>query len=324
MSFNRGLCDEFINLLHAEAKKSGWWRDVLDDKTLLIGGREEYLNVYWQGQALFTVERVANTLRVTTHEKFLMDPDLSAQVRLEDGKFNIESLRAKGFMSQFEAGKTLPKMKRTAQRFAGNEKKGCHVIAERNAMVVDFEVALPIDANSADKLGRIDFACFVEQDEAIRLTFWEAKHFASPELRAQHGDAPVVHQVERYTAWITAHRTELEESYRQVARNLTEFKTMGWKRALPQSVEDVARGRKPLLLDDCGPVTLVVFGFDQDQRDGKVWGEHRKKLAARIKRMVSIGNAKNLHLPSRTIDSPVENPLSEVDPVPDLGNEEII
>src|ERR1700730_8923087 len=145
--FNRGLSEAFIDLLHAEAEKAGWWRDLLDDKTLLIGVREEYLNVYWQGQALFTVRRVANMLRVTTHEKFLLDPGLKGQVGLADGKFVVEGLHAKGFMSQFEAGKTLPKMKRAAELFAGNEKKGCHVIAQRNAVVIDFEVTLPIDAN---------------------------------------------------------------------------------------------------------------------------------------------------------------------------------
>ncbi len=291
MQFNRGLKDEFINLLHAEGKKPGWWRDVLDDKTLLIGVREDYLNVYWQGQALFTVRQVANTLRVTTHEKYLLNPDLDGQVTLADGMFEVESLRAKGFMPQFEAGKTLPKMKGAAQRFAGSEKKGCHVIAERNAIVIDFEVGLPIDTNGDGEGNRIDFACFEERDEAVRLTFWEAKHFANPELRAKSGDALVVHQVERYGNWITAHRAETENSYRRVAKNLAEIKKMGWKRILHPSVEAVAAG-KPLSLGDVPPVSLVIFGFDQDQRDGKVWTGHRKKLETRIKRMVSIGNAK--------------------------------
>ena len=64
MGFKRGLDAVFIDQLRAEAEKVGWWHDVLDDETLLIGVRENYLNVYWQGQALFTVKTVAGTLRV--------------------------------------------------------------------------------------------------------------------------------------------------------------------------------------------------------------------------------------------------------------------
>lgn len=315
MPFNHGLSDPFIELLRKEAEKPGWWRDVLQDETLLVGVRDEYLNVYWQGQALFTVTRVANTLRVTTHEKFLLDPDLDGQIRLEDSGFKIEGLRATGFISQFKPETTLPKIKRAAQRFAGSEKKGCHVIAERNAMVVDFEVTFPIDADFPAQLNKVDLACFEERDGGVRLTFWEAKHFANPELRAQHGDAPVVHQIERYTAWIMAHRTELEKSYRRVAQNLAEFKKMGWKRTLPDSVKAFT-ANTPLSLDNVPPVGLLIFGFDQDQRDGQVWARHRKKLEAKIGRIVCIGNATGIRLPSRTTDGPVESPISDPEPQP--------
>lgn len=315
MPFNRGLSDPFIDLLREEATKPGWWRDVLQDETLLVGVRDEYLNVYWQGQALFTVTCVENKLQVTTHEKFLLDPDLNGQIRLEDSGFKIEGLRAKGFMSQLKAGTTLPKIKRAAQRFADSEKKGCHVIAKRNAMVVDFEVAFPTDADFPTQRNRVDLACFEESNGSVRLTFWEAKHFANPELRAQDGDAPVVHQIERYTAWITAHRTELEKSYRRVAQNLAEFEKMGWKRTLPVSVKAVA-ANMPLSLDDVPPVSLLIFGFDQDQRDGQVWARHRKKQEAKIGRIVCIGNATSIRLPARTTDGPVESPISDAEPQP--------
>ena len=222
MSFNHGLSDTFIGLLRSELNKDGWWRAVLDDATLLIGVRKEYLNVYWQGQALFTVALNAGMLQVTTHEKFLLDPDLEGQVGLVDGTFDVTKLRTYGFMSEFESGKTLPKMKRAAERFAGPEKKGCHVIAERNATVVDFEVAFPVDATGVGgKPNRADLACFEERESSVRLTFWEAKHFSNSELKANHGDAPVVGQVQRYAAWIAAHGPELKDSYRQVARNLS-------------------------------------------------------------------------------------------------------
>jgi hypothetical protein len=49
--FKRGLNDELIKLLAKEAEKVGWWRDVLADSKLLIGIRDEYLQVYCHGQS---------------------------------------------------------------------------------------------------------------------------------------------------------------------------------------------------------------------------------------------------------------------------------
>lgn len=310
MAFKRGLSNTFIDLLRREADK-GWWHDVLQDSTLLIGVREEYLNVYWQGQALFTVRPIRGTLEVTTHEKFLLDPDLEDQVGLADGKFDVTRLRTHGFMSEFKAG-TLPKMKRVAQGFAGLEKKGCHIIAQQNATVVDFEVAFPVDATGVGgKLNRVDLACFEEREDGVRLTFWEAKHFSNLELRARNGDAPVVEQVQRYAAWIAAHGSELKSSYRQVTRNLSAFKAMGWKRELHPSIQAVADGSKQLSLDETPPVGLLVFGFDQDQKVGAVWARHRADLKEKISRLVALGSAAGIALPTRVKDDPTERPVVE-------------
>ncbi len=49
-AFMRGLSPEFVRALEALAKsKQSWWRDVLEDKGLIIAVRNQYLNVYWQG-----------------------------------------------------------------------------------------------------------------------------------------------------------------------------------------------------------------------------------------------------------------------------------
>ncbi len=316
MTFYRGLSDPFIDLLCAEAKKPGWWREVLDDKTLLVGVRSEELNVYWQGQALFTVKPVSNALRVTTHAKFLLDPDLKDQIRLEDGSFNTGALRDSGFMSGFGPGTTLRKMKRTAQLFAGNEKMGCHAVAERNATVIDFEVALPVGDGPPDEAGRIDLACFVESTAGIQLTFWEAKHFTNPELRARSGHAKVVAQVERYAKWIAGHRADLLHSYQRVARNLMAFKEMGWTRTLHPSIAAVAGGT-PLSLDDVSPVGLLIFGYDQAQKNDPVWKKHRENLETPGRRVFAVGNASNIRLPTQAKDSPAGEILLPGDPAND-------
>jgi hypothetical protein len=52
--FNRGIRNEaFMAALAELAAQESWWRDVLHDRGLIIAVRNEYLNIYWQGQSIF-------------------------------------------------------------------------------------------------------------------------------------------------------------------------------------------------------------------------------------------------------------------------------
>src|SRR4051794_26961321 len=91
--FQRALSNTFIQNLASEAAKGkGWWSDVLADDRLLIAVRDSYLNVYWHGQSLICVTSNSSGLKATTHQKYLMDPQLASQVELNDGKFDTTLL----------------------------------------------------------------------------------------------------------------------------------------------------------------------------------------------------------------------------------------
>ena len=154
--FNHAIDDDFICKLKTEAEKGGWWADVLADPGLLVALRGEYLNVYWRGQSLFCVGPRASGLKVTTHEKFLIDPGLASQVQLTDGDFDVARLTERAFIRKYEGSGTLDKMKRAANCFAGLEKIGCHEIALGRSVVVDCEIALPGTASAAETDGNND------------------------------------------------------------------------------------------------------------------------------------------------------------------------
>jgi hypothetical protein len=65
--FMKGLSPEFLNALAQLAKKGGWWKDVLADKQLIIGIRNEKLDVYWHGQSILNVGFGRDGVKVTTH-----------------------------------------------------------------------------------------------------------------------------------------------------------------------------------------------------------------------------------------------------------------
>jgi len=72
--FKRGLNPGFMEKLKSLAEQGGWFSDVLGDRDLILGIRDNYVNVYWRGQSLFKIGGKNGPLRFTTHPKYLIDP----------------------------------------------------------------------------------------------------------------------------------------------------------------------------------------------------------------------------------------------------------
>jgi len=305
--FKRGLNNRAIDLLAAEAAKGGWWADVLADPTLLVAIRDGYLNVYWRGQSLFYVKSNKSGLKVTTHEKYLLDPTLASQVSLKNREFDVANLLKKGFISHYEGKATLDKMKKASGHFSGLEKTGCHEIAIRNDSVIDREIAFPgfvsSDAGSENESGQVDLACVERDGQDVRLVFWEAKHYSNKELRAdlraEDELPPVCGQVKKYQAYLSAHREAVLGGYTAVARNLVALRDMKWVRPLSPLIVEVGTGKRCLVLDDEPKVGLIIFGFDKAGKEHGPWKEHLRRLEAKIHPVYAVGDAKGVRLPPR-------------------------
>lgn len=265
MSFKRGIRgDDFRKALEALAQQDGWWKDVLADPSLIIGIRDEYLNVYWQGQSIFKVSFTGGRVTASTHEKYLLNPDLKDQVSLVEGKFAFGKAEPRMLTRDYEGAETLTKLKRAASLYSGQEKEGVHEIATSNRSVVDVEIAI----NAAGipgverKLPRMDLANFETTANGTDLVFWEAKTFSNPELE----NDDIVGQIADYQKVIDRHMPEIEDSYRCVAKNLTAMaQWSNGERKLAAAISAVADGAK--LNVSSGNVGLLVYDFTADQRD---------------------------------------------------------
>jgi len=296
-TFKRGLDAEFMTELEILAKRPSWFADVLDDPELVLGIRDNYLNVYWRGCSLFKIERNGKTLTSSTHPKYLIRPELSKAVAFDGGKFDVNGINP--LTETYEVSETLDRMKRAARVYAGDEKTGVHAVirnAENN--VVDTEVTFDREDNASQSTQRVDIANFEEGESSTRLLFWEAKLFTNKELWAKgENDPPVIEQVTRYRDKLQQHRDEVLQSYRKVAENLVEIgRWNGEIRKPGKLVEEVANGA-PLVLDETPFVGLVVFEFDAAQRDNDRWRKNRDKLSKKLP-LMAAGDPKHLRLNS--------------------------
>jgi len=174
-------------------------------------------------------------------------------------------------------------LKRSARWYAEAEKTGLHQILKSNRNVIDVEITLShqSDEEAAVEEGkgqarrvadRIDFAAIQERGDKPYIVFFEAKRFDNSELKSKEGDPRVFGQVRRYEKFIKDNASAIGTSYKRVCHNLLDLAP---DRAY-SSVKKVAESTDQLSVDT--DLRLLVFGFDDDQRVGKVWNKHRTKL----------------------------------------------
>lgn len=301
-AFRRGLQLEFVDRLNEMYRAGGWWCKMVEDKDFLIAIRDNYINVYFQGCSVLKLSWSPREKKITReiHYKYLLKPSIedSPYIGFSEAGPNLPTDLRNIFLGSLD---DVDELKRAVAPYADAEKKGVHdvVVSGKNPNVVDLEIAIS-EGKSAP---RIDLAA-VQKDTDLRgtvkLVFFEAKHFQNKELRSSTDKIPVVDQMDRYSKLIKKNRDALLDSYRKVCRNLFELEGIGLQNSRRHAIlRDIANGSEELLVDD--QPRLIVFGFDQDQRDGKIWREHARKLERVLtkERTHLAGSAKNIRLDVR-------------------------
>ncbi len=296
--FKRGLSDKFVSALGNLAQRGGWWAEVLKDEDLIIGVRDEYLNVYWQGQSLLKVETSGDRIVASSHPKYLLNPDLSRPIPFDAYEGTFAEFPIAGLARVWELGKTLGRLKRAARPYAGKEKWGVHYIAHRSENLIDVEIAVTTDELGCRCAPRLDIAVFEPDASGVKLVFWEAKTFKNPELRAK-GEKSVLRQIARYRSLLSQPglQSNMLDSYRAVARNLVALSAMSeGKRRVGSLIQRVADNER-IIIDDPPSLNLVVYGFDADQRDA-TWRRLKGELSGGTGRIVAAGNPSKINLAS--------------------------
>ena len=258
--FKKGLKEDFIEALNREyGKDDSWWKQIVNDEDLFIAIRDNYLDVYYQGNQVMKLSQEKGKLIGETHHRYLFGGN--RYLRSHNGVIGSDQFDNVERLSSF--GTDLQKIKNASRAYAGDERKGVHSIIRRNYNTIDVEVALPQKRNGQKGTAkRIDFAAFQETDGgSLELRFFEAKYFSNPELRAKNGGRPdVLKQIETYERLLKDQKGALKEAYADAIDDLLEL-------------EGIADDRKKTLkqckdqgFEVCILPRLVIFGFDDSQK----------------------------------------------------------
>lgn len=284
MTFDREISPKMIEALDLEYENGGWWRELADHDDMLIAIRNKYLNVYCNGCNIAKVEYKNNKLTASIHYKYLLKKKIesSPYIECKGGHFEIAS-HADLFISSLKA---IEDIKYSTKVYGGIEKTGVHQIIRANLNIVDTEIALSA-TDSENKNSRIDFCAIQEEDGKLILRFFEAKDYSNKELKTQDGDAKVIAQLTRYQNLLTQQNDAILSAYKKLIHAASEINgrnILGKDWATHPRIDSLELDHKP---------SLVVFGFDDDQKKGDVFKKHMSKLCDTLgdKRLLLKGDA---------------------------------
>jgi len=205
--------------------------------------RNDRLDFYHKGGRLFSYTDKG----FTTHVKY------AAVIDQADSKYYLNEAELGTFRLTTDFMSNLVRIKENCKNYSGDEAKGISEIYQRYSylsgeaiVILDIEVAFEGNED------RIDILLFDTKSATLR--FVEAKHFSNSAIWSKKGRPEVVDQIERYEQRLQTARNNIISEYTKYVRSLNSLFGI----TLP----------KPKTVDD--KVALLIFGFDVDQKEGRL------------------------------------------------------
>jgi hypothetical protein len=187
--------------------------------------------------------------------------------------------------------------------YAGVEKSGVHVIAKQNPTVIDLEIAFTKTGEAVSPTAlRMDLAALhpksrtLSEKAKVRVVFCEAKRADDKRLRAgSKGDAEVLKQLQKYDNFLSQNASDLKDAYKSVCRTLLAVGPTMNANSSRSLIGDIAKDECELEIDTTS--RLLVFGFDQDQKDGDIFRSRIAELKKHLpERVIAKGNPQSFDL----------------------------
>lgn len=212
--------------------------------------RENRIDLYCQGGKLFSFD----SGKFKTHLKY------ASVIEAEDDsqKFYLSESDLKSLQLNSDFYKGYERIKENCSKYSGAEAAGVSslyhshsYLSESEFVVLDIEISFVSLEKGGNKKDRIDLLLFDKKTGVLQ--FVEAKHFSNKELWSTTCP-PVIRQLERYEGQIRKRKPEIVNEYSEYVKCINSI--FGLSLTKPTDIEE--------------KVSLLIFGFDSDQRDGRL------------------------------------------------------
>jgi hypothetical protein len=234
-------------------KSKLWQNKIKNDcinQNVFFTIRNNRIDLYHKGGLLFTFDETG----FKTHIKYaavIGSDDDDQQNYLTES--DLEKLKIPSYYSGYG------RIKENCSKYSGVEAAGVSALyhnhsylSEKDMVVLDIEVSLKSIEGEGKKQDRVDVVLLNKKTGTIQ--FVEAKHFSNKELWRPKEKPAVTKQIKRYEGQVKMRRNDLLTEYQEYVKCINDIFTL----SLPG----------PTAIDD--RVTLLIFGFDNDQKKGRL------------------------------------------------------
>ncbi|ERP30689.1 hypothetical protein [Chitinivibrio alkaliphilus] len=216
------------------------------NQNVFLAIRDNRIDLYHKGGKLFTYD--SNGFK--THLKY-------ASVISSNGKDYLTEAELSDYKLASDFESNYLRIKENCSNYSGIEASGVSEIyhkhsylSDSNVVVLDVEISFE-SLKQENNQDRIDILLF--NKESKTLQFVEAKHFSNNEIWSRT-TPKVISQIKRYESQLSKRKNEILSEYIDYIKVINGIFNI----ALPEPEE----------LDD--NVTLLIFGFDNDQKKGRL------------------------------------------------------
>lgn len=263
-TFTRQLSDVCINKLQKEPLFTDCLLDDIQKGNVFPAIRKNRVDFYYRGGKLFSYSEPD---LFVTHIKY-------ASI-LFGNKYYINEKSLPNIPMASSFYDAYSKIKKLCSLYAGKESRGVSQILRQFSNIIPNNTSkcttsliIPLDIEVC--LTKNYTTC--NEDEAIKeneridivffdmgckkcLRFCEVKHYSNKDIRAKHGNKPVViNQIQGYHKEIIEHHNDILSAYKEYIDRLNLLFNCSIPR--PESIDD--------------NIILLVFGFDEDQKNGRL------------------------------------------------------
>lgn len=259
-----------------EFLKSSLWlnkikKDCLSQKVFLTI-RDNRIDLYYKGGLLFCYDK--NGFK--THVKYASVITADA-----DGKDYLTESQLSSFKLASDFESNYIRIKENCSNYSGIEACGVSDLYHKHSYLSDCSVVvldIEVSFESLSEKSKHDRIDIVLLNKATRtLHFIEAKHFSNNEIWSEN-KPPVITQINRYESQIQHRKTQILYEYIEYVKTINEIFGI----SLPEPIDFEKN------------VTLLIFGFDNDQKKGRLKSLILKNPVYRGIKNYSIGNIKQI------------------------------
>ncbi len=240
------------------------------NENVFLAIRDNRIDMYHKGGKLFGYDNSG----FKTHLKY-------ASVITESGRDYLSESELSSYRLASNFEENYQRIKENCSNYSGIEASSVSdmyhkhsYLSNSTVIVLDIEISLE-SLNNENKQDRIDILLFNKNSNTLQ--FVEAKHFSNKEIWSRTVPK-VISQIKRYESQLAKRKPDILSEYAEYVKDINEI----FEISLPV----------PTDIDD--KVTLFIFGFDNNQKNGRLKRLITKNHKYSGTKNYSIGNIKRV------------------------------